>query len=172
MIPLFLNIFSAFIVAFITSNLIEWLVHKYVLHGLGKNKNSWFHFHWQHHHVVRKNNFVDEDYKLGFFKSSAFRREVMSLVALLVVNSWICFVWPILYAWLVFFTALYFFCHAYSHINVVWGKKWLPHHFDHHRGIDQDKNWVVTFVPLWDWIMGTRVKYVYDEKGKATHEIS
>lgn len=163
---LILEIFFAFIIAAIFSNLVEWTTHKYILHGLGKNKNSWFHFHWQHHHISRKHNFVDEDYKLGFFKSSAYRREVFSLIGILLANSWLYFIWPAMFFFCIFFSIVYFFCHSYSHINVEWCKKWLPHHFDHHMGKNQDKNWGVTS-PLWDIILGTRVIYKFDDNNKV-----
>ena len=41
----------------------EWLIHKYVLHGLGKKKKSFFSFHWsEHHRACRKHDFFDPDY--------------------------------------------------------------------------------------------------------------
>ena len=33
-------------VALAASNAGEWLIHKYWLHGLGKNKKSFWAFHW------------------------------------------------------------------------------------------------------------------------------
>ena len=80
-------------VALIVSNLYEWIAHKYILHGLGKKKSSFF----------------------------------------------------------------YYFAHRKSHLDVQWGKKWMPWHFDHHMGKNQDLNWCVVF-PLWDHILGTRKK--------------
>jgi len=155
------KIICAFIIAGVFSNLVEWLTHKYILHGLGKNKKSWFHFHWQHHHISKKHNFIDEDYKLGFLKSSSFRREVFSLIGILILNFWILFIWPLVFYFCIFFTVLYFFCHAYSHINPDWCKKYLKHHWQHHMGKNQDLNFCVTF-PLWDHILKTRKYYKID----------
>ena len=46
---------------------LEWILHKYILHGLGKKKNSWFNFHWHsHHRSCRKNSNLDENYNLAF----------------------------------------------------------------------------------------------------------
>jgi hypothetical protein len=28
----------------------EWFIHKYVLHGVGKRKGSFWDFHWREHH--------------------------------------------------------------------------------------------------------------------------
>jgi len=47
--------------------------------------------------------------------------------------------------------------HRKSHLDVEWGKKWMPWHWDHHMGRDQNANWGVT-LPLWDYALGTRVK--------------
>ena len=48
----------------IYSNAQEWLVHKYVLHGLGRKKDSFFAFHWHEHHKrARKADMRDEDYE-------------------------------------------------------------------------------------------------------------
>ena len=32
------------------ANASEWLIHHYVLHGLGKKKRSFWSFHWGEHH--------------------------------------------------------------------------------------------------------------------------
>ena len=47
--------------------------------------------------------------------------------------------------------------HQRGHLNVEWGKKNMPWHYDHHMGKDQDANWGVTN-PFWDIIFGTRKK--------------
>ena len=58
-INLFLILF-----AYLYATFLEWAIHKYVLHGLGKNKNSWFNFHWHSHHkTCRKNANQDDNYK-------------------------------------------------------------------------------------------------------------
>ena len=39
----------------------EWATHKYLLHGLGRDKTSRFAFHYhQHHQAVRKHGGYDE----------------------------------------------------------------------------------------------------------------
>src|SRR5689334_15461952 len=38
-------------------NFVEWFAHRYILHGLGKKKNSISNFHWHDHHKnARRNN--------------------------------------------------------------------------------------------------------------------
>src|SRR5690349_15746488 len=51
------------------SNATEWLIHKYVLHGLGQKKGSFWSFHWHDHHKnVRRNDHVDPDYEHPLFR--------------------------------------------------------------------------------------------------------
>src|SRR5690606_37401681 len=51
-------------IGLLTANAVEWVFHKHVLHGLGRNRDSFWAFHWHdHHRSVRKNGFLDEDYR-------------------------------------------------------------------------------------------------------------
>ena len=43
------------------SNAAEWWIHKNILHGLGKNRSSFWSFHWHEHHAeARRHEMVDE----------------------------------------------------------------------------------------------------------------
>ena len=66
--------------AVIYTNLLEWGLHKYVLHGLGKHKNSKWASHWHtHHKKSRKNNNFDEDYLKNILNHSS-RQEIIGLM--------------------------------------------------------------------------------------------
>ena len=144
--------------AFVYSNLLEWVIHKYVFHGLGKKKKSPFSSHWHHHHrMVRKNDYVDSSY-LGFPPHPSVTQEVGSLTLLSLIHLPLLFVSYFFYCSLLFFTCRYFYIHRRSHINPEWGKKNYPWHYDHHMGKNQNANWGVTS-PFWDWILKTRIKY-------------
>lgn len=151
-----------FIAAAVFANLMEWVAHKYILHGLGKKKDSWFHHHWVHHNIARKNDFLDVEYDKKL-KSEHVRKEIYGLLGMLFLNSWLLLVWPLFFVFCVGFAALYYYCHSYSHKNVAWAKRWLPWHYDHHMGKNQDANWGVT-LPLWDWILKTRIPGPAKEK--------
>lgn len=150
----------ALALALITQNVIEWMVHKYVLHDLGIKKDSFWHYHWKHHNKCRKHNNFDKDYD-DFFKGNwgGARREfwIMVLLSVLVVVPVYFFVWPLFGACLFLTEWYYFLVHAWSHVYVEAGKKWLPWHYEHHMGRDQNKNWCVSF-PWFDWVMRTRVR--------------
>jgi hypothetical protein len=70
-------------VAIVFSNGVEWLVHKYVLHGLGGNKSSFWSFHWHEHHKnARREGFFDPDYQRSPFGWNAQGKEVLGLFLL------------------------------------------------------------------------------------------
>jgi sterol desaturase/sphingolipid hydroxylase (fatty acid hydroxylase superfamily) len=150
-----LHWFIQIIIGLLYVNLLEWTVHKYLLHGLGKNKKSIFAFHWKdHHRVVRKHNFKDPDY-FGSIVSSFKSKEVIILFILALLHLPLVFIFPVLYFTLCLGMLLYYGLHRYAHTNPVWAKKYLRWHYDHHCGKNQDSNWCVTF-PLWDYVLGTR----------------
>lgn len=138
-------------VGVLTSNLTEWLFHKYVLHGLGKNKDSIWSAHWHNHHrKSRKNNMIDDEYKepiIMSYETIALLVGGMSLLPLLsqfpwfVTTMWAC-------------GTAYYVLHRQAHLDSEWAKKHLPWHYSHHMS-NQSQNWNVT-VPIFDYILGTR----------------
>src|SRR4051812_34346146 len=66
------------------ANAMEWLIHKYLLHGLGKNKASFFSFHWhEHHRESRRGDMFDPQYVRPLFTWSPQGKEALSIVALI-----------------------------------------------------------------------------------------
>jgi len=136
------------------SHMAEWVLHKYVLHGLGKKKSSKFSFHWHgHHRKARKNKFYDYDYKHPFKGPAA--RELRSLGIVLLIHLPLTFVLPIVYGTLVLCTIRYFYLHRKMHLNPAFARINYPIHWDHHMGKNQNKNWAVT-VEWPDRLLGTR----------------
>ena len=149
---------ALFLLAFVYANLLEWVIHKYLFHGLGKNKNSKFAGHWHiHHKLCRKNNNKDQTYK-EFPPHPSVKQELVSLFILILLHTPVLFISPFFFVSLVYFAARYFYIHRKSHTDVEWSKKNFPWHYDHHMRKDQDSNWGVTS-PLWDHIFGTRKRY-------------
>jgi len=143
------------------AQIMEWLLHKYVLHNLGKKKNSKWSSHWHvHHRTSRKNKNIDKDYEKSFL-DPAHRSEVAGLFFILLFHLPILFYLPLFYCTLVFCSIHYFVIHRKSHLNTEWCKKNLPWHYDHHMGKNQNANWGVTT----DWVdrlMKTRIEYFKD----------
>src|SRR5688572_30670425 len=61
----------------------EWVLHKYVLHGLGKRRQSFWSFHWHdHHRAARRSGMYDEGYKRSLLAWNPQTKEALSLVGL------------------------------------------------------------------------------------------
>ena len=125
--------------------MVEYIVHRYLFHGLGKKGNSMFAFHIRGHHLTaRKNKFID-------LKVSA--NESLGLPFLLLIHL------PFLWWSLSFFVALalyasaFILLHNYQHRNPEFTKKYFWWHWDHHMG-NQNKSWGVV-LPIMDLILGT-----------------
>jgi len=145
--------------AIVYSHLLEWVLHKYVLHGLGKNKKSPWASHWHvHHRRSRHNDNYDEDYHKGFFDKTV-RSEILGLGFLSIMHIPTIMLSPLFYFALVVSGIRYYQIHKRSHLDLEWAKKYVPWHYDHHMGKNQDVNWGVTT----DWIdkvTGTRMCYL------------
>ena len=166
------------------ANAFEWVIHKHLLHGLGRNKKSFWAFHWhEHHKKARKHDMHDDQYAgrnvfvailkgdqtaktkeaVGLIAASALHLPLLPIAPLFTVTVWAC-------------AANYYRVHRRSHLDPVWAEEHVPWHVDHHMGKNQDANWCVTW-PLTDWIMGTREKYVgtpawLEAKARAAREAS
>ncbi len=145
----------------------EWLIHKYVLHGVGKKKGSFFSFHWgEHHRACRKQDFYDRDYTRSIFGNHAQGKEALGVAGLMLLHAPL---WPVApwFTATVWYSGLnYFLTHRKAHLDPAWARERLKHHYDHHMGTNQDANWGVT-KPWFDFVMGTRIDYTYDEHGKV-----
>jgi len=141
------------------ANLFEWVIHKYLLHGLGKVKGSFWSFHYHKHHKrTTKGRGVDRTY----LEESFYGKELVALVLLGAIHI------PLLWANAVFaitiivYLLAYYYAHTKAHMDVGWSKKWLPWHYDHHMGYPES-NWGV-LLPITDIVAGTRKHYLGTQK--------
>jgi len=142
------------------SNFGEWLLHRYVLHGLGKNRKSFWSFHWhEHHQKSRRNEMVDDQYTSAWWAWSAKTKELVGLAAIVVGHIPLFSVAPFFTATVWYCTARYYQVHRKAHLDPHWAKEHVPWHYDHHMGKDQNSNWCVTH-PFFDLVMGTRKEYL------------
>ena len=137
------------ILGVLLANFYEWGIHKYLLHGMGKNKKSFWSFHWKDHHNRARR---DHNYDSKFYP-----KEVLSLQLFFILHAYFLIQYPALLVAMGSYAVAYYVVHRYAHHHPVWCKKYLRWHWDHHMGKDQDKNWCILF-PLTDYIMGTRKK--------------
>ena len=147
------------IIAWVYGHLIEYISHRWVLHNNSRLTRTGFRHHFRRHHAAsRKNLMSDEDYQnFGVGRKNAFEHKALLFLALLHLP--VLFFFPVAYAVLVWSALVYYIVHALAHWFPVWGRRWLPWHYDHHMGKDQHKNWGVR-LPFFDYIFGTRVVHI------------
>jgi hypothetical protein len=156
-----------FAVGMLYANASEWMIHKHVLHGRGKRRESWwsFHFH-EHHQASRKHDMMDEDYERSLWGLHGQGKEALGIVALSAIHTPLVFVAPFFTAGVWYSAASYYRNHKRSHQDPAWAREHMPWHYDHHMGPNQDANWCVTW-PWFDHVMGTRVRYAGTEREAA-----
>ncbi|MCW5802887.1 MAG: hypothetical protein KIT31_10915 [Deltaproteobacteria bacterium] len=149
----------------LAANASEWLMHKYVLHGLGRHKASFWSFHWHdHHRNARKHGHLDPDYRVPPWRAwNGQSKEAAALVATAVVMAPLAPVAPFFYGTIVYSAVNYYRKHKRAHLDPAWAREHLPWHYDHHMGPNQNANWCVTR-PWFDIVMGTREPYAGTER--------
>jgi len=158
---------------FAFANATEWVVHKYILHGMGRNKESFWAFHWHDHHKAsRRHGHFDGDYLGTVLQWNGQGKEALTLTALTLSVTPLFPVAPFFVATTTYCAVNYYFTHRKAHLDPTWAREHLPWHYDHHMGPDQDANWCVT-KPWFDVVMGTRKPYVGTERelrDRSAHE--
>lgn len=151
---------AGFALGLVAANAFEWVAHKYVLHGLGRKKDSFWAFHWHEHHKnVRKTGGEDPMYREPILETPSKAKEIFGVALTAAITTPLLAVSPSFVAAGAVSGIAYYAIHKKSHIDPEWGRKWVPWHMDHHLGPDQHKNWCVT-TPLFDYVMGTRVPFI------------
>lgn len=141
------------------SNAIEWVVHKYALHGLGKRKGSFWAFHWVgHHRNSRRHGMIDSDYRKPLSDWNGRGKEAACIGLLCAAHLPLAGVWPYFTAAVCYSGFNYLYKHRKAHLDPQWALKHMKWHVDHHMGKNQDANWCVT-KPWFDYVLGTRVHY-------------
>ena len=133
------------------ANFLDWGVHVLLHKPKGKSP---FKFHWKHHGVARRHQNHDPDYKERLFHKETY----LTIVAIL-LHVPLIFVWPYFALTAIAYGLLYMVLHRLSHTYVEFFKKWMPWHYEHHMGRNQNANWCV-ICPLMDYLLGTRVKWL------------
>jgi hypothetical protein len=155
-----LSLAAKFILGLLYANVGEWLVHKYILHGLGKDRHSFWAYHWYEHHAIcGKNSMLDPGYQsIHLTKWNAQTKELSVLTGIALLHVPLLILFPVFTAALYASLMIYYYKHRKAHLNPAWAKHHLPWHYDHHLGGHCSANWCITW-PWFDYLMGTRVKY-------------
>lgn len=135
-----------FCLGIIYASFIEWAVHKYLFHKMGKKKNSFFSFHLKEHHKICK---LSNNLDLGFEV-----REYIGMFFLVLIHL------PLVLLSVHFFLAILCYAIAFSilhkmmHSDVGFCKKYFKWHWNHHME-NPNKDWNVV-LPIWDYLLKTR----------------
>ena len=159
-----------FCLGLLVANAGEWFIHRYLLHGLGKNPGSFWAYHiCEHHHIAWKLSMLDPGYKKWPTCWNSQAKELLVLFSILILNT--PFFWLLNgYAWGIYVSVIvYYFLHRHAHCHSGWAKIYLPWHYQHHL-INSDANWCITH-PLFDYLM-KRVKYVYARDLESVYELN
>lgn len=152
-------IFLGIIAGYVYSTAMEWVVHNWVYHRLGKKLGGMLNFHLKEHHrdtsVHRGIDPAIVEGKLGW---NAHGREAIGLTFLVLVHSPIVLVSPAFFATLCGMAILYRVMHVKSHQDPEWCKRYMPWHWEHHFGADPHANWCITS-DWFDRLVGTRKRY-------------
>jgi len=142
------------------ANTAEWLLHKHVLHGRGRDRRSFwaFHFH-EHHQACWKHDFRDPNYARSLLGWHAQSKEALSLVVLAATHVPLLPVAPFFTGTVLFSAWDYYRKHKRAHLDPEWAKEHLPWHYDHHMGPNPEANWGVTH-PWLDELLGTRERFL------------
>ena len=70
------------------ANMSEWLMHKYVLHGRGKKRGSFWSFYWhEHHKEARQKEMIDPFYQRSVLGWHGQGKEALALVVTGLVHA-------------------------------------------------------------------------------------
>jgi hypothetical protein len=138
----------------------EWLLHKYVLHRLGRRRGSFYSYHWhEHHRQVRQHGLLDPTYARSPFGWHAHGKEALSLAGLALLHLPLAGAAPLFTATVLYGIVDYYRKHRRAHLDPAWARARLPWHVDHHLGPNPEANYCVTR-PWFDFVMGTREPWV------------
>jgi len=152
---------SHFLLGLLYANAGEWLMHKYILHGLGKNPQSFWAYHLHEHHVVcAEHAMIDPGYKtISLTTWNTQSKELLVLAGIVLLHLPLFLLLPSLTSAVYLSLALYYYKHRKAHLDSVWAKRHLRWHYEHHLCNESDcsGNWCVTW-PWFDYLLGTRIK--------------
>lgn len=153
-----------FFLGLLYANAGEWMVHKYILHALGKKPLSIWAYHLHEHHAVCiHNSMLDPGYqKINFTTWNTQSKEIVVLAGFVLLHLPILLISPSFTFAVYGSLALYYYKHRKAHLDPDWAMQHLRWHYEHHLCGNINANWCVTW-PWFDYLMGTRVKSINPE---------
>ena len=148
------------VIAWLYSHLLEYFLHKHLLHD--NKRKKWFKTHFgEHHWSARKRLMLDPKY----FGSPSITGdpEIKGLIVLGLLHAPIALFYPFAYATLILCAISYYLQHRWMHTSWDYARQHASWHYDHHMAPDQNCNWGVR-LPIFDYLFGTRKYYKGSKK--------
>jgi len=125
-----------FVLGLFYANAGEWLVHKYILHALGKKRQSFWAYHLHEHHAVCiSHSMLDPGYrKLTLTTWNTQSKELLVLAGFVLLHAPIFLIFPLFTSVVYASLALYYYKHRKAHLDPVWARRHLRWHYEHHLG--------------------------------------
>ena len=148
-----------FLLGLFYANAGEWLFHKYILHELGKNPDSFWAYHLHDHHAdCIRHDMLDPCYRnIDLTVLNTQSKELIVLAMIIVMHVPIFLMFPIFVSAIYTSLTLYFYLHRKAHLDPSWARRHLNWHYEHHLGGHPRANFCITW-PLFDYLCKTRVK--------------
>lgn len=155
-----LTLIIQFVLGLFYANAGEWLMHKYVLHALGKKNHQgfWSYHLLEHHAVCRSHRMLDPGYQqISLTSWNTQTKELLVLAAIVLLHLPLFLIFPAFTSAIYISLGVYYYKHRKAHLDPVWARRHLRWHYEHHLGENTSANWCVTW-PWFDYLMGSRVR--------------
>ncbi len=145
---LFLHILLGFPLGLLAENAGEWLMHRYILHRLGRRPGSLWNYHLNEHHLVcRQNGMIDPGYEKLPLRWNTQGKEAVFLLLVVLFHVPLWRMFPGYVAGMYFALGFYYYKHRKSHLDPAWARSQLGWHYRHHMGDNMEADWCIT----WNW---------------------
>ena len=142
------NFLIGFPLGLLAENAGEWFLHRYVLHRLGKRRDSMWSYHWhEHHRICRENGMIDPGYRGLPLRWNTQGKEALFLLSVVLLHATLIPFAPGYVAGMYLALGLYYARHRRAHLDPEWARRHLPWHYQHHMGDNPNVNWCIT----WTW---------------------
>lgn len=155
MTSLIIHFLLGFPLGLFAENAGEWVMHRYILHGLGKSPESIWNYHWaEHHRLSKQHGMIDPGYRNWPNHWNTQGKEAAFLLLIVLIHLPLVWVLPGYIAGMYAALACYYYRHRKAHLDPEWARRHLPWHYRHHMGTHSDANWCIGW-PWCDRLLGT-----------------
>ena len=135
-----------FLTGLFYGNFLEYIIHRYVFHKLGRKRESIWGYHLRGHHVLSK--------KQGFIDLTESKTETVGMLALIIIHTPLYFISFPLWLGVTLYALAFKFLHGLQHKHPAFTRKYMKWHWDHHMKNPNENFGVVA--PWCDYLFGTR----------------